>query len=265
MKFVRKVERSASGRITVLFLISGILSFVFSIYVESQILALIGLGLSFWGVLFFLLKPVNYVEGSLLYNVAYSEYMTIERIINEFDQKGKGYYIPPYPKDVYLPKYLGGLKDTIVFIANEKGNSMPSIEEMAKGKFMSKNPQGVLLTPPGAGILTQIEEKSSIDLTKMELNDLCEVLPNLILQDLNLAKEMAMELNGDQAHLKIFESLYKNLYSARSNLKSVDLLGCPIGSAVACALAKASGTAVTIQKHQVSPDGSTIDIWYLIA
>ena len=128
-----------------------------------------------------------------------------------------------------------------------------------------RNPQGLLLTPPGAGILTQIEEKSSIDFTKMDLNDLCEVLPNLILQDLNLAKEMSLELNGDKAHLKIFDSLYKNLYNVQNSLKSVDLLGCPIGSAVACAIAKTSGRAVTIQKQQVSLDGSTIDISYRIA
>ena len=74
LKLKRKVERSASSKFTVLFLISGVLSLVFSIYLGSQILALIGLGLVFWGVLFILLKPVNFVEGSLLYNVAPSVY-----------------------------------------------------------------------------------------------------------------------------------------------------------------------------------------------
>ena len=113
LKLKRKVERSASSKFTVLFLISGVLSLVFSIYLGSQILALIGLGLVFWGVLFILLKPVNFVEGSLLYNAAFSEYLTIERIINEFNNKGKGYYIPPYPKDVYLPEYLKGLKTNL--------------------------------------------------------------------------------------------------------------------------------------------------------
>ena len=80
-----------------------------------------------------------------------------------------------------------------------------------------------------------------MDFTKIELNELCEVLPGLVLRDLNLAKTMAMELNGDKVRLKMFDSLYRNLYSLRNNLKSVDLLGCPIASAVACALAKASG------------------------
>ena len=264
LKLTRNVESSASGKITVMFLISGVLSLIFSIYSGANVLALMGLGLTFWGVLFLLLKPVNFVEGSLLYNAAVSTYLTIERIINALDHKGKGFYIPPYPKDVYLPEYLRGLKDSVVFISAEKDNTMPSIEEMAKGKFVSEKPKGTLITPPGWGILTQIEEKMKVDFTKMSLDELSEVLPSLILQDLNLAKEMAMELDGDKAHLMIVDSLYKNLYSVQSNLKSVGLIGCPIASAVACALAKNSGRTVTIQKHQVSPDGSAVDVWYSI-
>jgi hypothetical protein len=264
LKLKRRVDRSLSTTISALFLISGILSLALSLYAASQILALIGLGLTFWGALFLFLKPMNFVEGSLLYNAAVSEYSTIDRIINEFDYKGKGYYIPPYPKDVYLPEYLRSLKDLVVFIPAEKDNTMPAIEEIAKGKFISKNPAGALITPPGSGILTQIEEKSKVDFTKIGLNELDAVLPSLILQNLNLAKEMGMNINGNQAHLTIVDSLYKNLYSARNNLKSVNLLGCPIASTVACAIAKASGRNVLIQKQQVSPDGSVIDVWYRI-
>ena len=73
-----------------------------------------------------------------------------------------------------------------------------------------------------------------------------------------------MELREGQVYLKTFDSLYKNLYGRENNLKSISLLGCPIVSAVACALAKASGKVVTIQKQKVSPDGSEIEVWYRI-
>ena len=260
----RKVDRSVLSKISVLFLISGILSLTISVYIVSQVLAFIGLGLTFWGALFLLLKPVNFVEGSLLYNATVSAYLTIERIIDEFDPKGKGYYIPPYPKDVYLPEYLKSLKDSVVFISDEENSTMPSIEEMAKGKFMSRKPKGVLITPPGLGILTHIEENSKVDFTKIKLNELDEVLPNIVLRDLNLAKEMAMELNGDQVHLHIVDSLYKYLHNVQNSLKSVAVVGDPIASAVACAVAKASGRAVTIKKQQISPDGSAISVWFTI-
>jgi hypothetical protein len=241
---------------------SGILSIAFSIYSESQMLALIGLGLTFWGALFILLRPHKLVEGSLLYNTTISEYLTTERIIDDFKCKGKAYYIPPYPKDVYLPEYLKGLKASVVFISAKNDGEMPSIEEIAKGKFISKGQKGILMSPPGSGILTQIEEKTNVDFTKMEITELCEVLPTFILEDLNLVKEVELKLDGDEVRLRMFDSLYKNLYSVRRNLKSLSLLGCPIASAVACALAKNSGRNVTIQKQQVSIDGLAIQVWY---
>lgn len=263
MKPNREVEGSLSGRIILLFLISGIFSLLFSIYSGSKILAFIGLGLTFWGALFLLLQPRTLVEGSLLYNTVVSAYLTTDRIINDFGYKGNGYYLPLYPKDVYLPEYLKGLKSSVVFISAEKDSEMPSIEQIAQKKFISY-PNGVLVVPPGSGILAQIEEKSKVDFTKMELNVLCDFLPSFISQELNLAKEMEMKLNKNKVHMKMVGSLYKNLHNVQNKLKSVEILGCPVASAVACALASISGKTVTIQKQSVSPDGTVIEVWYTI-
>jgi len=264
LKSKRRIGNAVSSRLSILFLISGITLLIFSIYSESQILALIGLGLSFWAALFLLIKPVKLVGGNLLYSAAVATYLTTDRIIKSLKNKGKIYYIPPYPKDVYLPDYLKALKEVVVFVSVENDGEMPPIEEIAKGKFTSKNPEGVFLAPPGSGLLTQIEEEFYVDFTEMDLNELCTLMPRFILQDLNLAKEMEMEPNENQVHLRIIDSLYKNLYNAQTNLKSVNLLGCPIVSTVACALAKTSGKIIAIQKQQVSPDDLTIEVWYRI-
>lgn len=259
-----RVGDTDSSRISILFIISGILSLSFSIYYEFQILAFIGLGLTFWGALFFFLIPQKLVAGSLLFNSSLSTYLTVDRIIDDFGYKGKGYYIPPYPQDVYLPEYLKGLKASVVFVSGKNDGEMPSIEEIAKGKFISKTQKGILMAPPGSGILAQIEDKTKVDFTKIDLSELCEVMPNFIMQELNLARAIEMKLEGEQIHLKMFDTLYKGLYSSRNNLKSVILLGCPIVSAVACAIAKNSGRVVTIQKQQVSPEGLAIQVWYHI-
>ena len=198
MKSKRRIGGAVSIRISILFLISGTLSLVLSIYSESQVIALIGLGLTFWGALFLLLKPTKHVEGSLLYSAAVSAYLTTDRIIKELEGKGKAYHIPPYPKDVYLPDYLTGLKETVVFVSIEKHSEMPPIEELAKGKFISEKSGGALLTPPGLGLLTQIEQQFNVDFTKMELNELYTVLPRIIMQDLDLAKDMEMEPKKDK-------------------------------------------------------------------
>jgi len=215
-----------------------------------------------WGALFFFIRPIGYVRSTLLDSTVISSYSTIDRIVKDLKYKGKSYYIPPYPKEVYLPEYLKGLKEMIVFISADSGAGMPSIEEMATSKFLLKTPKGICVAPPGLGLLTQFENELKADLTKLELSELCETVPQLILDNFQLAKEIEMKTEENQVHLKIVDSIYKNLYSREENLKSVHFLGCPLVSALACAIAKTTGKIVTLHQDRVSPDGQTIEVWY---
>jgi hypothetical protein len=259
---LRKVKHVPSGKIGILFMIPGVLSLVFSIFYNSQVLAFIGLGLTFWGALFLFVRPVGYVKSSLLDSAAISSYSTIDRIVKDLKYKGRSYYIPPYPKEVYLPEYLKGLKDMIVFISADSGAGMPTIEEMAEGRFLLENPKGICVAPPGLGLLTQFEKELRGDITKIELEELCESLPQLILENFQLVKEIEMKPEENQVYLKIFDSIYKNLYSDEENLKSVHFLGSPLVSAIACSIAKTTGKIVTIHKDKISSDGQTIEVWY---
>lgn len=62
-------------------------------------------------------------------------------------------------------------------------------------------------------------------------------------------------------YLKVTDSVYKQLYTEK-DLRSVRLLGCPLVSAVACAIAKTTGKVVTIQKDKLLPDAETIEVWF---
>ena len=257
-----KARRIPSGKIGITLIIPGALSLIFSIMNNSQVLAFIGLGLTFWGALFFFVRPIKYVKSSLLDSTAISSYHTIDRIIKDLKYKGKSYYIPPYPKEIYLPEHLKGLKNMIVFISEDSGPDMPSIEEIAKSKFLLKTPKGICVAPPGLGLLTQFEKELRTDITKLELTDLCDSLPQLILENFQLAKEIEMKTEKNQVHLKIYDSIYKNLYGREQNLKSIHFLGCPLVSAITCAIAKTTGKIVTIHQDKTSLDGQTIEVWY---
>lgn len=256
--------RVVSARIAVLLLVPGILCLLFSILYESQIPAFVGLGLTFWGALFFLIRPMKYVTGDVVYNSTLSSYSTIDRIIKEFGFKGAAYYIPPYPKDVYLPDHLRGLKEPVVFLSAKETTDMPSIEEIAGSKFLLKSSRGVLIASPGAGLVSQIERELNADFTKIQLAELCETLPRVISENLSLARETELNLDETGVQLKLLDSVYKNLYSKENNFKSINLLGCPLASAIACAIAKSSGKPVMIQKQKTTPDGLSLGVWYRI-
>ncbi len=259
-----RMTGAASRIVCTLFLTSGIVSIILSIYIGSNVMALIGLGLTFWGALFIFISPKRRVDGSFLYNTVLASYSTMDRIITGFKYEGRAHYIPTYPRDFYLPEHLKSLKDPIVFISAKDKFDFPSIEGIAESKFLVKNPKGMLVTPPGLGLLDQVERKLRLDFAKTDINELTEMLPLAFLEKLDLAEDLEMTIEGTQVKLQIIDSIYKDLYSAENKSRSVSILGCPIASTVACILAKATGNPVTIQTYDKSPDGSIIQIQYNI-
>jgi hypothetical protein len=129
---------------------------------------------------------------------------------------------------------------------------MPPLEEIAKAKFEGSKPKGIFLTAPGAELLDQLEKKSKVDLTKVTKDELFELLPDLIISHLALANEINLFQRDEEIRLTIRDSTYQNLYSLEHGLKSVSLLGCPLASAVACALAKSTGKRVFLQGVRAS-------------
>jgi hypothetical protein len=241
----------------VIFLISGVTLFVVSILLVLQIICVIGLGLIFWGALFLLIPPPKHVEASFLVTSSLPDYMNIDRMLKYLIPKNEAYNIPPCPRDIYLPEHLKGLKEMVTFIPAEKTDGIAEIEDIARGEFLTEEPRGLLITSPGVGLLDRIEQKRNADFSKIPLSELDEALPNF-LSELYLAKEITMIRKEDNIVLQINGSLYKNLYSQKYCLTSINLLGCPLVNAAACAIAKSTGKPTILQEIKNPSNGKTI-------
>jgi hypothetical protein len=246
-----------------IFLIFGVLSIILSIFLSSQILTFIGLGVTFWGAIFILVTPQKRFEGSFLETVTVPEYMTIDRILTDLNSRGEAYCIPPLSKNINLPEHLTGFKKMAAYIPAAEATGELPIEELGKGHFQIERPKGVLITPPGFGIIDRLEQKRDTIFEKITIDELMETLPKL-LNDFSFAKEISMARNENEITLKVVGSLYKNLYSKKYDLRSVFILGCPIINAAACAIAKSSGKLVSVKRIDISPIGNIITSTYTI-
>jgi hypothetical protein len=255
-------KKIPSNKIGIALLIVGALLLVVSVVISSTILAFMGLGLIFWGVLFLLVRPTKFVRSTILGATAISSYVTLDRIIDDLNYKGNPIYIPPYPKDTYLPEHLAGLKEMVVFISAKESITIPSIEEMAKNQFLVKNPEGICITPPGSGLVSLFEKELRTDFTKIDQESFYEGLPRIIVNNLELATDLEIKAEKEAIYVKITDSVYNHLYSQNQNLKTIHSVGCPLTSAVSCALAIKTGKPVTITKSKISPNLKTIEIWY---
>ncbi len=255
---MRKKNRSSST-FAALFLVIGILLLAYSMLFGLEIAAFIGLGLTFWGVIFSLARNGKYVEISLLDATAKSAYSTIERMINDLKFNAKGYYIPAYPKDVNLPEYLKNLKESVVFVS-ESFDGKPSIDELTSGRFLSEKTHGAFFTSPGSDLMAQIEKRLQLDFSKIPIYELTEILPRCLTETFNLAKTVEMSAVKDGVSFKATGILYPSLYRANPPLKSVQILGCPVVSGVASVLAKSSAKTVTINEQILSPNNCGVQL-----
>lgn len=231
-----------------------------SVLFNLQVLAFIGLGLVFWGAIFSVTRAGRFVDGSLLDSSAEATYSTIDRMINDLRFNGRGYYIPAYPQSALIPDYLKNLKNSVVFISDESFVGLPAVEELAAGKFLSERSRGVFIISPGSGLLSQIERRLNVDFATVQVNELCNLMPRCMTEFFNLAKDMEMKVLDDSTvKLNVTGVLYESLYKPDNILKSVGLLGCPVVSAVACALAKSSGKTVVIREQFILPNGSGVE------
>jgi hypothetical protein len=245
--------------IAVSFLVSGIALFIVSFLLGSLTVGLIGLGLIFWGALFLLVSPLKYVESSLLISSTRPAYLNLDRMLKDFNPKNEAYNIPPLPRDISLPEHLGGLKEMVTFIPAENTTRMVEIEDIARGKFLIERPAGLLVLSPGTDLLDKIEKKRAADFTKILPSELDQALPNLF-GELYLAKQISVATNENSIILKIDGSLYANLYRQQNKLRSINLLGCPLVNALACAIAKSTGKLTMIQDVKTYSEGKVITV-----
>jgi hypothetical protein len=261
-------KQAPTNKIGFAFLIVGVLAFFASVVSSSTPLALIGLGVTFWGTLFMFVRPIRFVRATLLDWTAVSSYATIDRILEDLRYKGQGIYIPPFPKEVYLPEHLKNLKEIIVYITADnvlpqvaEKFPMPNLDEIARACFLLKNPRGITIIPPGNGLMDVLEKELKVDFSKVKLDYIQKSVPRLI-SDLQLAQSAEIKKSHWLVDVTIKNSIYEDLYSPKRGLKSVHIVGCPLASALACALAKTTGKLVTIVKDQVLSESHEVKIWY---
>jgi len=257
---VRKKPKISSAKATGWTMLGlGAISLVASILSVSQILAFIGLGLIFWGAILTYIQTGEYIKENLLGATVLPSLSLLNQMIEELDYQGKAIYLPP--------KYLKDPEASKAYIPKQKDGKLPTPEQIQEreAKLFIENPTGLLLTPAGAELTKLFEKTLETSFTRIDLQYLQQNMPKLFIEDLEIAQTFEIKTENNKVHVKIENSAYKNLSKEAKKLSNIySALGCPISSAVACALAKATGKPIVIENQQTSEDGKNMEIEYRI-
>jgi hypothetical protein len=247
-----------------------------SIFYNSSILAFIGLALAFWGALLLYLQDRDYTRKSLLDTSVLPSLAILNQMIEELDYQGTAVYLPP--------KYFEDPEATKILIP-KRNTALPTSEQIQKGEkqLFIKTPQALLLTSPGLELSRLFEKAFETSLTQVDIPYLQQNMPKIFVEDLEIAENLEIEMLSNQVATKITDSIshiqtkndtirvrlvntiYNEIHRQTSQLPRVHRgIGCPICSSIACALAKASGRPVILEKTETTKDGKTIEATYKI-
>ena len=271
------LPRTAGFTLTIL----GLTALALAIIYSSPVPAFIGLGLTFWGIILTYIKTEDYVKKPIMDATATSLLTTLNQTLQELDYKGKAIYLPP--------KYLNDPAAAKAYIPKSRTGKLPSPEQtqelencpLPRNPYPPRNPYGILITPPGADLTKLFEQTLGTSFARTSLENLQRNLPKLLIEDLEIATDIDIQLVQSKTtteigqNLKLIDIGYDKILTKITSpaneaiSKQVQELphiyasiGCPLTSAVACAIAKATGKPTIIETQKTSNDNQTIETEY---
>jgi len=242
-------------------ILAGTVSLVLSIIYASSFLALIGLGMLFWGMTLTYVRTEEYVKRILLDQSTSSQLASMNRVISEADYAGNAIFLPP--------RYFKVPNVYKAYIPKEKNAKAPKPELMYRQKPHSfieylENPPALLLTPPGAELTNLFEKKLNTDFSTVKLSYLQANLPKLLIEDLEMVKNFEMNVEKNTIRVRIEGSVYREPNTDERQLDIYFSFGSPLINAIASVLARVSGKPVVMMKRRSRPSGEDVIVEYRI-
>jgi predicted small lipoprotein YifL len=262
--------------LSLIILLLGFAALIASIVATSSVLAFVGLGMVFWGVILMYIRSGKYVKENIMEATATSVLLTLNETLEAIGYNGKPLYLPP--------KYLTNPDESKVYIPRLMNDTPPTPEQTREleNQRPSRDSNGILLTPPGAKLAELFEKTLGTSFARTDMNKLLRDLPKLMIEDLEIASNFTGAVragntrepsktnrtqpprNSDRIHVALTGSVYKETQRETEQTSNiVGNLGWPIISAIACAIAKATGKLTVLENEKTSTDGSTIEADYV--
>lgn len=240
------------SRVTIFSLIAlGVITLLISILYVSSFLALFGFALVFWSTILLYLMPANSVFVDLLTSIAQPSLVNIENILNtSFGEKHGLYLFCCSRKFKHLLTSKDEKENKVLFI--------PVIQNYPLDKFISSPSLDLQICPPGEGLCTLMEKQVGKPFNEMDLSKLFLVLPKILSENLEFVETLDLQNDGDVITVNFTKSVFEGICKeAEKYPRTHQQVGCLLSSAIACALAKAAGEPIMLEKETHDSQEST--------
>lgn len=266
-----KSKISQVQAVSFIMLIAGLFVLIASFLSNSSIAAIIGLGLTFWGALLLYIRPEESTRKILLEAAISPSLTTLNQIIQELGYNGDVTYLPP--------KYFANPETTKICVSQHKYASLPTPEQIQlyENQLLAVDLQVMILIPPGIELSRLLEKALGKSFIKTDLETLQQKLPKIFIEDLEIAETLGIQTQNDVTEKRdnsqassavrnttIHARIAKPVNGVAFTGTTEPSIDCPICSAIAIAIAKATDKPVRIIDTSSSEDGDIIEASYLV-
>jgi hypothetical protein len=245
------------GMVSLCLLIFGTVLVGYSVFYDSSTSGLVGLGLIFWGVIIGYISTEDYVKREVLEATNLSYITTLNEMLEKLQLTEKAVFLPP--------KYLSDAKTNKVYIAKIQSGGLLNPEEIMQKTVNDEKPEVTLMVAPGNELARLFEKTLGKSFTRVDFSFLEINMPKLLVNELELAQKVEIGAEGNIVKVKMKNPMPSDFSKEIKDYgKAVNSVGTPLSSAIACALANSTGKPIAIKNHQITLDGKTIEIEYVV-
>ena len=243
-----KPNQTASKLKSYVPIIIGALILLFSTLSSLALGVNLGLGLILIGIIVGYITSQEFIKKKILTSQLTSTYAYLEENIKK---------IGKFDNAIYYPSYL--TKDNI--------NTIILIKEINKTNSENKTTKSTKtkayhIVPPGNELVQLFEKKLKTNFAKVDIAFLQKNLPTLITENLEIASNLQITQQEETIHVEIENSIYNDYIFYQKFSQILKTFGCPLSSAIGCAIAKATGKLTIITEYTTHEQQKSTNVTY---
>jgi len=243
-------HNASHRRLGIAFLLFGLSLSTVSFLIQATLFAGLGLSSFLIGLLLIYVPTERTVSPQLVSASCLSSLVSLNSLLEELGVDSKAVYLPT-KKETHQPCAFLPLVQNL----DLSSVLLKRIDDSGLFIVNGQNPHqsGLALVPPGSSLVTLIEQESGIDFYNVRLDELENALRTCLVEALEIAEDVRVMFMNESVRVEVGPLISEELCGMQSKVAHslCSQVGCPLCSAIICAVTKAAKRPVRVIK--ISP------------
>ena len=252
---LRRLKRKPGATIGYYLLAPGIILLALAILLSHNISAFIGIALTLLGALLLYIRPTRFIRKEIL-DATINSLESYYHLLIKMGYEGTPQHISP--------STLWGQTNTVLYIPKSDDAPKPTDEQLSNNEILINDTQAIKIIPPGQSLSRLIENELQTNLSTVDIKYLQNSLEKALVEGLEIVKAFQIVPDESTVHVEMKGSIFYDATKKQIESKTMNKMGDPLNSAIACILARSTRKPIVIENIEIEPKEKTVKTDYKI-